>query len=368
MKILFLIHSLRKGGAERVVLNQADGLAQKGHNVHIISWLDNDEYQSEYQAVKRSFLIEKEDYKWVSSLRSSSLILNQKIQSYKPDFIQIHTPTMIWLLGLINNKIPSLHILHGYGSIEYKLSIKSLLLRLITIYFTKKINNQFVTVSPSMISTAAKYYSNSESEYTVIQNGIDVEKFPFIANKVSSRVNLDKHILMIGTLTANKGQLLAIDAFQLLLKHQPSTKLLIIGDGEDKSIIKEKIQKLNLASCIKLLGIQNNIQSFLSRGSVLWQFSKTEAMPMTVLESMASGLPVVGFDVRGINDAVIHEETGFLVPYGDISQAACRTLEILSDDALHKKLALNSRQRIIKEFTNTKMVDSYEMTMQRMLS
>ena len=41
MKILFLIHSLRKGGAERVVLNQADGLAQKGHNVHIISWLDN---------------------------------------------------------------------------------------------------------------------------------------------------------------------------------------------------------------------------------------------------------------------------------------------------------------------------------------
>ena len=367
MKILILIHSLRRGGAERVALSQASGLIKKGHIINIISWLDNDEFASDYPEVKRSYIIKQADYNWIWSLRSSSKILVEKIKDLQPDIIQIHTPTMHWLLGLTNLSIPSVHILHGYGSIEKSASLKNLLFKYISRYFTKKLNNLFITVSPSMNLLASQYYSNSEKEYLTIPNGIDLKKFPYIGCQDFNLENLNPQILMIGTLTSNKGQMHGIAAFQLLLNAYPNAKLLIIGDGEDKLKIREKIEELNLVSSIKLLGLQRSIERFLTPDSILWQFSKTEAMPMTVLESMASGVPVIGFDVRGINDAVINDETGMLIPYGNIEEAASKTKILIDNYTLRQKFSVNGRRRILEKFTNDEMINSYEKLMKKML-
>ena len=367
MKILILIHSLRRGGAERVALSQASGLIKKGHITSIISWLDNDEFVNEYPEVKRLYLIKQEDYKWIWSLRPSSKILVEKIKDLQPDIIQIHTPTMHWLLGLTNLSIPSVHILHGYGSIEKSASLKNLLFKYISRFFKNKMNNLFITVSPSMNTLASQYYCNSEEDYTTIPNGIDLKKFPYTGCHDFNLENLNPQILMIGTLTSNKGQMLGIAAFQLLLNFYPKAQLLIIGDGEDKLKIRKKIEDLNLVSSIKLLGLQSSIERFLTPDSILWQFSKTEAMPMTVLESMASGVPVIGFDVRGINDVVINNETGMLIPYGNIEEAASKTKILLENYSLRQKFSVNGRQRVLEKFTNDEMINSYETLMKKML-
>lgn len=367
MKVLFLIHSLRRGGAERVVLNQAEGLVQKGHTIQIISWLDNDEYKDEYPNLERHHLIKAGEYKWIRSLRSSSKILSFRINSFKPDIIQVHTPTVAWLLGMIKNEVPAIHILHGYGSIDYSFSFKNFLNRMISRFFASKTRNKFVTVSPSMNFLASKYYSNSLDDFTVIPNGIDLKKFPFIIKEDLQMHQSNPKILMIGTLTANKGQLLGIDCFKLILQDFPSAKLILIGDGPDKSTIKKKIKKFNLEASIEVLGLQSNIQDFLSKGSILWQFSKTEAMPMTILESMSSGLPTIGFDVQGINDTIVDNKTGFLVSYGDVEQAALKTANILTDHILYRKLSSNSRERIIQKYSNDQMVNSYEKVMEKLL-
>lgn len=367
MKILILIHSLRRGGAERVALSQASGLIKKGHIINIISWLDNDEFVNEYPEVQRSYIIKQEDYNWIWSLKPSSKILAEMIKDLQPDIIQIHTPTMHWLLGLTNLSIPSVHILHGYGGIEKSSSLKNLLFKYVSRYFTKKLNNLFITVSPSMNLLASQYYSNSEKEYVTIPNGIDLKKFPYNRCQDSNLKNFNPQILMIGTLTSNKGQMHGIAAFQLLKNAFPDAKLLIIGDGEDKLKILQKIEELNLVSRIKLLGMQSSIERFLTPNSILWQFSKTEAMPMTVLESMASGVPVIGFDVRGINDVVINGETGILIPYGDTEEAAFKTKTLLNNYSLRQKFSINGRQRVLEKFTNDKMINSYETLMKKML-
>ena len=88
---------------------------------------------------------------------------------------------------------------------------------------------------------------------------------------------------------------------------------------------------------------------------------------MTILESMSSGLPTIGFDVQGINDTIVDNKTGFLVSYGDVEQAALKTANILTDHILYRKLSSNSRERIIQKYSNDQMVNSYEKVMEKLL-
>ena len=367
MKILFLIHSLRRGGAERVVLSQADELTKRGHDVHIISWVDNDEYKDEYIQVSRTHILSQGDYRWIKSLISSSKVLKKRIQDFHPDIIQIHSPSVLWLTGMIKTKIPCIYVLHGYGSIDSQISIKGLVRRLLSNYFAKIMNLHFVTVSSSMILPASNYFCRSPKNFLSISNGINLEEFPLIHSTQLLDSGMSPIILMIGTLTHNKGQGLGIEAFKLLLKQFPEAKLLILGEGEDRPILAAKIKALDLSVSVQLLGLQSNIQSFLSKSTVLWQLSQSEAMPMTVLEAMSSGVPVVGFDVQGINDVVVHDKTGFLVPHGDINQIAKKTAEILKSRSLQSKLALQSRESVRSYFTTEQMVDSYEEYMKTIL-
>jgi glycosyltransferase involved in cell wall biosynthesis len=270
-------------------------------------------------------------------------------------------------LGLTNNKVPVLHILHGYGSIEYNFSFKGFFKWVISRFVVVKTRSKFITVSPSMNLVAAKFYSNSPDEYTSIQNGIDIKKFPLAPKKDIQQHKLYPKILMIGTLTANKGQIKGIDSFQLLLQDFPNAKLNLIGEGEDRLAIEQRIKNLNLESNVEVLGLQTNIQDFLNQGSILWQLSKTEAMPMAVLESMSIGMPVVGFNVRGINDAIVDNKTGFLVPYGDIELVASKTKIILNDPSLYYKFSSNSRKQIIQNYTHDQMIASYEKVMSKLI-
>ena len=154
MKILILIHSLRRGGAERVVLELALGLEKKGHLVEIVTWLDVDDYlEPEYKRVKKTHLIPKNKYRWIRSIPSSSKLLIQKINNFQPDLIQGHTPSISLLAAWTNSKVPYMHIFHGYGEITKKSSIKNMIVKYVYRFAFKKLNAHIATVSKSMISS-----------------------------------------------------------------------------------------------------------------------------------------------------------------------------------------------------------------------
>ena len=354
-----LVHSLRRGGAERVVLELSLGLQKRGHILEIVSWVEVDEYvDEEYSCLKKFFLISKDRYNWISSIPHSAKLLKENILRFEPDVIQAHSPNISWLAAYTGVTVPYMQVLHGFGEITMQPTFKNGILKYIYRLVFKKLNSKIATVSKSMISHASGFLNVDESEFVWLPNGVDLDKFNNYNNL--NKISGVQFISMIGTLCANKGQVLGIRAFELLLRKHPNVILEVVGDGPDYSELFLLAKELKLHENIIFRGRQNNVAEILSKTDVLWQLSKTEAMPMVVLESLASGTPVVGFFVRGIRDVIKQNETGFMASYGDIEQVVEYTHQLLTLDMKYKEIAIQGRAHIESNYSLENMIKNHE--------
>lgn len=353
MRIIILVHSLRRGGAERVCMELALGMINNGDNVQIISWLDVDEYQDlQYMSVDRKYIMDEDKYSWIMSMHVSAKKLCLLIKDFIPDVIQVHTQNMLWLNAITGLKIPIVYVVHGYGSISMKRSIKGWLYRYIDRLICKLCNCKIIVVSPSMKDLSVKYYNVKDSDVVTIINGVDVSRY----YGVVGMPDMPPKIIMIGTINENKGQVLGLDAIRKVLVRYPESKLLIVGAGPDMLILKRFVDIYRLAGSVELLGCREDISILLKNVHVLWQLSKSEAMPMVVLEAMSSRVPVIGFDVRGVCDTVINNETGFLVSYGDVEKIAEKTISIISDKVMWENMSQNSRELVERKYQIKNMI------------
>ncbi len=357
MRIAILVHSLRRGGAERVVLELALGLKGRGHEVTVISWLDKNEYTEErYCSIAWCFLLPKDEYRWIRSIARSAVILRRILSNIKPDVIAIHTPNIAWVAAWVGKMAPSVHALHGYGDITNVSGLKPQLTRFFSRLAGWRLDMRYIVVSNALASAASAYFGLPQKYFQCVSNGIDLVKFSFTLRD-SFQYPI---ILMVGTLNDNKGQALGIQAFKLVKALMPHAKLQIAGDGPMRDCLVAMVKEEKLSEHITFLGMQQNIPGLLSASHILWQLSKTEAMPMTVLEAMATGLPVVGFDVRGIRDAISNGETGELVPYGNLDILAKVTVELLDDLQRYQCYAVQARARVERYFSLCSMVEGHE--------
>lgn len=353
-----LLHSLRRGGAERIALELALGMKGRGHEVEIATWVDIDEYYDvRYVDVRRYYLIPKRDYRWIASIPKSSAALRKVVDRFQPDVIVIHSPNMAWLAAWANTGVPCIHVLHGYGTLTRESGLAALVVRQISRLAARRLATSFVTVSNSMREVAAKFFNVNIAEISAIPNGVNLDSFPFHGNKPSGHFN----ILMLGTLCHNKGQRLGILAFRKILDRFPEARLSIVGDGEDKESLKALTTELGMEASVSMPGRRDDITTVFAESDLLWQLSESEAMPMVVLESMASGVPVVGFNVNGTRDAVADCETGYLVPYGDIEAIAERSSKLLTSPIDYRRLAKNCRVRTERYFTYELFLQSHEL-------
>lgn len=357
-----LVHSLRRGGAERVLLELALGLSKRGHVVEVVSWLDVNEYTDEcYKPIPRHSLLPSDEYRWIWSIPTSAAPLRKIVNRFKPDVIEIHTPNVAWVAAWAGIDTPCVHVLHGYSEIANYRGIKSFAIRSLTRMVAKRLRCAFVTVSASMVTAEANYYGVATTRLHVITNGIDLDKFNCGSEKAA-----DSNILMLGTLSPNKGQTLGIHAFVKVLEKIPAAKLLIVGEGGDRGRLQALIDTYGLGSSVTLMGRREDVPRILALTHILWQLSESEAMPMVVLEAMAAGVPVVGFDVTGTRDAVKDGETGFLVAKGDIDAVALVTADLLSNRKTYAHCAENSRWRVEKLFSLDSMVGGHERLLRSM--
>lgn len=360
MRVQILAHSLRRGGAERVLLEIALGLQKRGHQVEVIAWLDVDEYQDAcYSSIKRHYLLAKDKYRWLRSIPRSAVLLRKFVTRFNPDVVEIHAPNVTWLAACAGLRIPCIHVLHGYGNITRISTLKDKLIRHLSRFTARVLKVSYIVVSKSMMPVAAQFYGSEFSNFTAVPNGVDLMKY---MSKRSPPVS-PPAILMLGTLSPNKGQVQGIRAFTRLLKYIPEALLIIVGDGVDRDLLNALVQDGGLTSNVKLLGTRDDVPNIFAATHILWQLSVSEAMPMVVIEAMASGVPVIGFDVRGTNDVIVDKTTGYLVPFGDVTAIADKTVELLNDETTYQSFALEGRTRVEKFYDNECMLDGHENTL-----
>jgi glycosyltransferase involved in cell wall biosynthesis len=156
-------------------------------------------------------------------------------------------------------------------------------------------------------------------------------------------------LLSVGRLRAPKDFLTLVRAVAAL--EPGSARLLIAGDGPDRPALEAEIDRLGLGEHVVLLGTRDDVPELLAGADVFVLSSDSEGLPMSVLEAMATGLPVVASAVGGVPEAVSASETGTLVPARDSAALAEALRRLVADPALRERFGEAGRRRAEREFS-----------------
>ena len=217
--------------------------------------------------------------------------------------------------------------------------------------------------------------SNGVREFYVRQ-GLPAEKFVVIPNGVSpwepstggtraallAELGLPSDIRLLAAVNRLWPQKRIKDliwAADLLKVVRDDVHLLIVGDGPQRWRLERYRDQCELGDRVHFLGERNDVPQLLPHLDGLWLGSEYEGQSNAIMEAMAAGVPVVATDIPGNRDLVVHGETGYLVPIGDRAGFARWTLALLNDTELARRLGHSAKQRMLSEFSVEKMISRH---------
>lgn len=197
------------------------------------------------------------------------------------------------------------------------------------------------------------------------QVNFDCQRLKVIANPISipplSSNRESGCLLFLGRLGHNKGIYEIVEAISRLAPDFPEIRLLAAGDGELEQV-QDKAVVLGVADHVEILGwVTGDAKNeLLMRASIYVLPSHAENLPMSVLEAMAAGLPVISTPVGGIPSAIDEGVEGLLVPPGDVASLTDAIRRLLADDVLRRRMGDAARTKAIAKFSAEKVVADLE--------
>jgi len=177
-----------------------------------------------------------------------------------------------------------------------------------------------------------------EDRTVVIRNAVDVTAAPKARHGSGT-----PRIITVGRLQAPKDPVTLVRALAGLKAE--SFTAVVVGDGPARSLLETEIRRLGLDGAVELAGECTNVRERLAAADVFVLSSSQEGLPLSVLEAMAAGLPVVATAVGGIPELVVHGETGLLVPRRDVESLSAALARLIADPALRRRLGAAGRAR-----------------------
>jgi N-acetyl-alpha-D-glucosaminyl L-malate synthase BshA len=211
---------------------------------------------------------------------------------------------------------------------------------------------------------------NIKKEIEVIPNFVDTNLFKRIndpAIKKSIAPNGERILIHTSNFRAVKRVTDVIKIFHAVVKKIPS-KLILVGDGPERSNCEYLCRELHLNDHVKFLGKQAELVELLSAADVFLIPSQSESFGLSALEAMACEVPVISSSVGGLPELVVHGETGYIAEIGDIERMAKYAIELLSNDTRWEMFAKAGRKRAIENFDIDKIVNLYERHYERILT
>jgi glycosyltransferase involved in cell wall biosynthesis len=184
----------------------------------------------------------------------------------------------------------------------------------------------------------------ADGRVLVIRNAVDLGRFrPRSGGHDHDPVQL----VSVGRLAAPKDFATLLDALAELPRG--SATLRIVGDGPEREALEERARTLALDQWVRFEGTVPDVAPALAEADVFVLSSRSEGMPMSVLEAMAAGLPIVATDVGGLRE-LVDDENGLLVPRGDAQRLAEALARLVADGRLRTRLGAASRERAAASF------------------
>jgi len=207
---------------------------------------------------------------------------------------------------------------------------------------------------------------------SVIPNGVDTARFaPDVAARSATRAALgiadDAPLLVaVGRLEESKGFQLAVRALANLRTLWPAAQLAIVGEGSYRATLQREIDALGLGERVHVLGYRPNAElpALLTAADIFVMPSLChEAFPLTIVEALACGLPVLATNVGGIPSAITDEQTGLLLPMGDLVAWTAALDRLLRDERRRRAMGALARQVALARFSREQMVAATEQVL-----
>lgn len=196
---------------------------------------------------------------------------------------------------------------------------------------------------------------------SVVHDGIDVDK-------IKGLPRVDAHvefwlphgvplIVNVGALVDHKGQTYLLQAMPLVMREVPDAHLVILGEGELRPALERQAKDLHLEKAVRMPGFREDVLSLMKSADLFVMSSVTEGLGSAVLDAMAMGLAVVGTRAGGIPEAVVHGETGLLVPTENPEALARAIVRLLREPELRARYGSAGQARVAERFGVDKLVE-----------
>lgn len=206
----------------------------------------------------------------------------------------------------------------------------------------------------------------AEGRIEVIYNGIDPDAFPPADTNARARarelIGVDDDaplIMQVARFHPVKDHELSVRAFKQVVAHMPAARLCLVGDGGERPAIEALAAELGIHDQLMFLGVREDVSDLLPGADVFMLSSKSEGVSVTLLEAMATGLPIVATDVGGNAEVVEHDVTGLLSPREDDKALAENLVSLIRDPARRGAFGRAGRSRLLETFTQDRMHRQY---------
>jgi glycosyltransferase involved in cell wall biosynthesis len=286
---------------------------------------------------------------WQSIQLGASLIRSEAI-----DIMHAHLPNAHSLAGILSKltEIPALATIHGRN-----LHIRD--------FEVHKLTQTHISVVAKTAYYQALALGVPSSKLKFIANGVDTEVFHPQARStyLHSLIGADPAaplVGFVGRLSPEKGPEIFLQAASMIHKMHKLPKschFVLIGEGSMRDRLKHEIADLGMENHVHLVGLQHEMAKTYASLDLVVSTSFSEAMPLAMLEAMASGLPVVATNVGGIPDIVAEGCTGLLCSVGDLNGLAWNIANLMSDEPLRAAMGKAARKRAIEKFELNTCID-----------
>ena len=197
----------------------------------------------------------------------------------------------------------------------------------------------------------------------LIPNGIDFGEFP----RATGRARNGYEFVHVGRFFPEKDHALLIRAFREVNRAEPESRLTLVGDGPLRVAAERQVFSEGLGGKVRFLGARRDVPEILADRDCFILSSRWELHPITILEAMRAGLPVIASRVGGVPETVVDGDTGLLVAPGSEAELVCAMRKLVQDPELGIKLGDRGYRRACEHFSNTLVAKKIEAAYDRVL-
>ena len=370
-KVLFIITRLAAGGAPSMMLAMLEALQNEGYDVHLLTGVTSESERDILAEVEKSSInvtVVNELQRDINPIKDLTALF--KIRSFikENNFDIIHTHTA--KAGFIGRQAARLakakiiiHSTHGHVFFGYFNS----LITNFYIFLEKmaaKWTDIIITLTEKEIKEHLELGIGHAAQFKCVYNGIDIANYTKAIDRAEERLKLNIApnaivLTTVGRLVSIKGQVYLLEAVSKTVDYFRSRdkdfRCLIIGEGELKGSLEEKVQEFGISENVHFLGHQSDVSPYLQLSDIFVLPSLNEGFGLVIIEAMAAGLPIIASNVGGIPEIVDDGTEGLLVPSEDANKLAEAIIKIADNTELISKMSFACKRKVEANFSIANM-------------